>query len=142
MLACFQLDDGAWRLGGQESEVHDSGAGRSQAPAIATDGATRPPWPPVVQNNLATSSRDCTGGHEPNLGLDPFSELHHTSRTTMDGLNVVRMVSPQWPASPSSQDFPARFPRRKGQDRLSRVAWQQLQQHVRNRLRLMLISAS
>jgi hypothetical protein len=37
---------------------------------------------------------------------------------------------------------PTRFSRRKGQDRLSRIARQQLQQHVRNRLRLMLISAS
>jgi hypothetical protein len=29
VLACFQLDDGAWCLDGQESEVHDP-AGREQ----------------------------------------------------------------------------------------------------------------
>jgi hypothetical protein len=70
-------------------------AGDSQDPAIDTDAATRAPWPPVVQSNLATSSSDCTGGHEPNLGLGPFSELHHASRTTTNCLNVVRVVYPR-----------------------------------------------
>jgi len=81
------------------------GVGDSRDPAIETDSITRPPWLPVcVQRNLATSSNDCTGRHEPNLGLPPFPsctqraaphELPQTSCTTMDGLNVVRMVSPQ-----------------------------------------------